>query len=55
MRVADFEEAAAELAALGRDRIERFGFVFLGTIRSDGGPRITPSRHTLVAASSLTR
>lgn len=39
---ADFEGAAPELAALGRERIERFGFVFLGTIRKDGGPRVNP-------------
>jgi hypothetical protein len=49
MRWADFEEAAPELAALGRERIERFGFVFLGTIRSDGGPRINPVEAHLVA------
>ena len=41
-RWADFEEAAPELAALGRERIEQFGFVFLGTIRKDGGPRVNP-------------
>jgi hypothetical protein len=42
VRWAEFEAAAPELAALGRERIERFGFVFLGTIRKDGGPRINP-------------
>jgi hypothetical protein len=42
VRWADFEEAAPELAALGRERIERFGFVFLATIRKDGGPRVNP-------------
>jgi hypothetical protein len=42
VRWAEFEIAAPELAALGRERIERFGFVFLGTIRKDGGPRINP-------------
>ena len=42
MRWADFEVAAPELASFGRQRIERFGFVFLGTIRKDGGPRINP-------------
>jgi Pyridoxamine 5'-phosphate oxidase len=41
-RWADFEEAAPDLAALGRERIERFGFVFLGTLRKDGGPRVNP-------------
>jgi hypothetical protein len=39
---AEFQQAAPELAVLGRERIERFGFVFLGTIRKDGGPRINP-------------
>jgi hypothetical protein len=33
---------------LGRERIERFGFVFLGTIRKDGGPRINPVEAHLV-------
>jgi Pyridoxamine 5'-phosphate oxidase len=42
VRWADFEVAAPELAAFGRRRIEQFGFVFLGTIRKDGGPRINP-------------
>jgi hypothetical protein len=41
-RWAEFEEAAPELAALGRERIEQFGFVFIGTIRRDGGPRVNP-------------
>jgi hypothetical protein len=41
-RWGDFEEAAPELAALGRERIERFGFVFIGTVRKDGGPRVNP-------------
>jgi hypothetical protein len=39
---AEFERAAPELASLGRERIDRFGFVFLGTVRKDGGPRINP-------------
>ena len=38
----DFERAAPDLAAVGRDRIERFGFVFLATVRKDGGPRVNP-------------
>lgn len=42
MRWADFEAEAPELASLGRDCIERFGFLFIATIRSDGGPRINP-------------
>ena len=41
-RWADFERDAPELAALGRERIEQFRFVFLGTVRADGGPRVNP-------------
>jgi Pyridoxamine 5'-phosphate oxidase len=41
-RWAEFEEAAPELAALGRELIEQFGFVFIGTLRRDGGPRVNP-------------
>jgi Pyridoxamine 5'-phosphate oxidase len=37
-----FERAAPELAARGRERIERFDFVLIGTLRSDGGPRVNP-------------
>jgi len=39
---ADFEQATPELAAIGRERIERHGFMLLGTIRRDGTPRISP-------------
>jgi hypothetical protein len=39
---ADFETAAPELAARGRELIDRFGYVLLGTIRRDGTPRISP-------------
>ena len=42
MRWVEFEQAAPELAALGRERLERFGFAFLGTVRKDGGPRVNP-------------
>ena len=38
----DFEASAPELAARGRSLLERFEFVFVGTIRPDGGPRINP-------------
>lgn len=48
MRWADFEQKAPELAALGRERIERFRFVFLGTLRADGGPRVNPVEAHLV-------
>jgi pyridoxamine 5'-phosphate oxidase-like protein len=45
----DFEVAAPELAAQGRELIERFGFVFLGTLRRDGGPRVNPAEAHFVA------
>ena len=48
MRWADFERAAPELAALGRERIERFGFVFIASLRKDGGPRVNPVEAHLV-------
>jgi hypothetical protein len=38
----EFEQAAPELAARGRETIERFDLVLIGTLRSDGGPRINP-------------
>ena len=38
---ADFEQAAPELAGIGGERIERHGFMLLGTIRRDGTPRIS--------------
>jgi hypothetical protein len=44
----DFEAASPGLAALGRDRIQRLGFVLIGTIRADGTPRITAVEAHLV-------
>jgi pyridoxamine 5'-phosphate oxidase-like protein len=37
-----FEEAAPELAAMGRTRIEGDRLVLVGTLRRDGSPRISP-------------
>jgi len=45
---ANFEAAAPLLAAKGRELIERFRFVLVGTIRSDGTPRISPVEAHLV-------
>ena len=42
MRWAEFEHAVPELAALGRERFARAGIVLVGTIRTDGTPRISP-------------
>lgn len=38
---ADLEAAAPELARRGRELIERFRFLLVGTIRRDGTPRIS--------------
>ena len=38
----EFEEAAPEIAARGRELIERFQFVLVGTLTKDGSPRVTP-------------
>ncbi len=42
VRWSEFEEAAPELAQLGRERFTRAGIVLVGTIRKDGSPRISP-------------
>jgi hypothetical protein len=41
-RWAEFEQAAPELATVGRDCVERHGFMLLGTVRRDGTARISP-------------
>ena len=38
----ELEEAAPEIARLGRERLELAGVALLGTIRKDGSPRISP-------------
>ena len=38
----EFEAADADLAALGRRRLEEPGVVLVGTLRRDGWPRISP-------------
>ena len=38
----ELERAAPELAAHGRELIERFQFVLVGTLTKDGSPRINP-------------
>ena len=45
---ADFEAVAPMLAAQGRELIEHFRFVLVGTIRRDGTPRISPVEARLV-------
>lgn len=39
---AEFEVATPEIAALGRDLLERFQFVLVGTLSKDGSPRVNP-------------
>jgi hypothetical protein len=38
----ELERAAPEIAGHGRELIERFQFVLVGTLTKDGSPRITP-------------
>jgi len=38
----ELELAAPEIAAHGRELIERFQFILVGTLTKDGSPRITP-------------
>jgi hypothetical protein len=44
----DFAIAAPALAAPAQDLLQRYGFVYLGTIRSDGTPRISAVETHLV-------
>jgi hypothetical protein len=39
---AELEHAAPEIATRGRELIERFQFILVGTLTKDGSPRITP-------------
>ena len=48
LRWNEFEAAAPEVAAHVRGLLEQFGFVFAGTIRRDGTPRISPVEAHLV-------
>jgi Pyridoxamine 5'-phosphate oxidase len=48
MSWAAFAEAAPELARAARGLIERPGFVYVGTVRPDGAPRISPVEAHLV-------
>ena len=50
---ADFEAAAPALARLGRERIELFGCVMIGTLRRDGGPRVNPVEAYIVEGHLL--
>jgi len=39
---AELEQAAPETVARGRELLDRFQFVFAGTLRRDGAPRVNP-------------
>ena len=39
---AELETAAPEITGLGRDLLERFQFVLVGTLTKDGSPRVNP-------------
>jgi Pyridoxamine 5'-phosphate oxidase len=39
---AELELAAPQISELGRDLLERFQFVFVGTLTKDGSPRVNP-------------
>jgi hypothetical protein len=43
MRWDEFERACPEIASLAGERFERDELVFVGTIRADGSPRISPN------------
>jgi hypothetical protein len=45
---AELEAAAPDVAARAREVLERWGFVFVGTIRADGTPRVSPVEVHLV-------
>jgi hypothetical protein len=49
----DLELAAPELARLGRERFEATNVALLGTLRSDGSPRISPVEPYLVMGQLL--
>jgi hypothetical protein len=53
MNWADFETGAPELGRAARGLIERFGFVFAGTVRRDGAPRISPVEAHIVRAQLM--
>jgi hypothetical protein len=52
MRWQDFERGDRDLARIALERMEKVGFVFLGTLRRDGSPRISPIE-TLVESGEL--
>src|SRR3989304_3641812 len=39
---AEFEQAAPEQAALGRELLKKYELAYLATVRKDGAPRVHP-------------
>jgi predicted pyridoxine 5'-phosphate oxidase superfamily flavin-nucleotide-binding protein len=44
----ELEQAAPEIAAHGRELIERFQFLLFGTLTKDGSPRINPAEAYII-------
>jgi hypothetical protein len=45
----EFERSAPDLAARGKEQLDRFRFVLVGTVRRDGTPRISAVESHIVA------
>jgi hypothetical protein len=53
MKWADFEDAAPELAALGMEGFREQNLCLIGTLRSDGWPRISANPVYLVGGELM--
>jgi hypothetical protein len=51
---AELEAAAPEIAVPGRELLERFQFLFFGTLANDGSPRVNPAEAYVVDGRLLT-
>jgi hypothetical protein len=51
---AELEAAAPEIAGPGREPLERFQFLFFGTLTKDGSPRINPAEAYVIDGHLLT-
>jgi general stress protein 26 len=49
----ELEAAAPEIAALGRELLERFQFAFFATLTKDGSPRVNPAEAYIVEGHLL--
>ncbi|MDP9297120.1 MAG: pyridoxamine 5'-phosphate oxidase family protein, partial [Actinomycetota bacterium] len=48
MKWVEFEQACPQIASLARERFAKDELVMLGTLRSDGSPRISPCEIDIV-------